>query len=278
VGRVVDLSALLIGRPDGRVTTLLDLLDGQVLTHQVKTPTAGRTDLWTREGLEPLFASAATAEVLLVSGERLRVAEHGHRALLGPPGWLPEAAAGDYLAFAVRRGRVSVNLVDSAAFPSLPDQQDVRAVLSRHLHAFHGFEDLIPRELQINRALGHALLERPDLLSQPIPPLEELLHRPLEIAEQDHFARNVAAWCGGTVSFGIEGMPESLHGELQARAHRYGMSFDQYVVAVLSHLAWRTPFAEDLGPWESWAETAEESGASVAALPGVGTRGDQSLG
>ncbi len=45
-------------------------------------------------------------------------------------------------------------------------------------------------------------------------------------------------------------MPLMLHRELNLRAQRYGMSFDQYVVAVLGHLAWRTPFADDLGPRE----------------------------
>ncbi len=31
------------------------------------------------------------------------------------------------------------------------------------------------------------------------------------------------------------------------------MSLDQFVVAVLGHLAWRTPFAEDMEPWEHWS-------------------------
>ena len=48
-------------------------------------------------------------------------------------------------------------------------------------------------------------------------------------------------------------MPEALHVELSRRAHRYGMSFDQYVIAVLGHLAWRTPFAENMEPWEHWS-------------------------
>lgn len=268
VCRMVDLSALLVGRPDGSITTLLHLLEGQVLTHRVTSPTAGRTDLWTREGLEPLFASAATGEVHLADGRPLRAAEHGHQALLGPPGWLPEAGVGDYLGFAVRRGRVAVELVDPDTFPGLVAEQEVRAVLSRHLHVFHGLDDLVPRRLQLCQALGNAVLERPTLLADPVPPLEELLHRPLDVAEQDHFARNIAAWCEDTVSFVVAGMPEYLHGELEHRARRYGMSFDQFIVAVLSHLAWRTPFAEDLGPWESWSdESSPTDDASVTALP-----------
>ncbi|HET6560284.1 MAG TPA: hypothetical protein VFG72_00265 [Marmoricola sp.] len=53
--------------------------------------------------------------------------------------------------------------------------------------------------------------------------------------------------------------------ELDARARRYGMSFAQYVIAVLGHLAWRTPFAEDMEPWEDW--DPERARGVVRALP-----------
>ena len=70
------------------------------------------------------------------------------------------------------------------------------------------------------------------------------------------------------MSFTVEAMPEYLYGELDRRARKYGMSFDQFVVAVLSHLAWRTPFAEDLGPWERWAvPDRSETMATVTTLP-----------
>ncbi|MHB1474189.1 MAG: hypothetical protein ACYCV4_11325 [Dermatophilaceae bacterium] len=47
-------------------------------------------------------------------------------------------------------------------------------------------------------------------------------------------------------------MPEALDVELRHRAEKYGMSHDQLVIAMLGHLAWRTPFAEDMGPWDAW--------------------------
>lgn len=71
----------------------------------------------------------------------------------------------------------------------------------------------------------------------------------------------------GTVSFSIAGMPDALHMELNSRAHRYGMSLDQYVIAVLGHLAWRTPFAEDMQPWENW--DPERTQSSVLKLSSV---------
>ena len=36
------------------------------------------------------------------------------------------------------------------------------------------------------------------------------------------------------------------------RARHYGMSDAQFIVALLSTLAWRTPFVEDLEPWPAW--------------------------
>lgn len=112
---------------------------------------------------------------------------------------------------------------------------DVRAQLSRMV-----------------RALALALLEAPRLLSRPLPPLDELLYMSLERDGALHYWRDRAAAVSDAVSFGIDGMPQALYAELNHRATRYGMSFDQYVVAVLGRLAWRTPFAEDMEPRESW--------------------------
>lgn len=55
-----------------------------------------------------------------------------------------------------------------------------------------------------------------------------------------------------TSDFSIVGMPEALHGELRNRAGHYGMTTDQFTILVLGHMAWRTPFAEDMAPFESW--------------------------
>lgn len=73
--------------------------------------------------------------------------------------------------------------------------------------------------------------------------------------QHDHHWRDNSAWQQlDTVSFSITGMPEALWSERSRRARVYGMSLDQYVVAILGHLAWRTPFAEDLEPFDSWPD------------------------
>ena len=54
------------------------------------------------------------------------------------------------------------------------------------------------------------------------------------------------------MGFWVDGIPEALHMELSHRARRYGMTDAQFIVALLSTLAWRTPFAEDMEPWDDW--------------------------
>jgi hypothetical protein len=117
---------------------------------------------------------------------------------------------------------------------------------------YSGTDDLASRPGEMVRALAHAKLEDPDLLSAPHPPLEELLYVALEADRDLHYWRDYAAQKNGTCSFSVNGMPEALRIEFDRRARRYGMSFDQFVIAVLSHLAWRTPFAEDMEPWDDW--------------------------
>lgn len=117
------------------------------------------------------------------------------------------------------------------------------------------------------RALLYARIADPGLLSAPHLPLDELLYLSLEQDSDIHYWRDRAAVMDGSVSFSVHCMPFALYREMNLRAQRYGMSLDQYVVAVLGHLAWRTPFADDLEPWENWLPDRAE--ASVHKLSSV---------
>jgi hypothetical protein len=59
----------------------------------------------------------------------------------------------------------------------------------------------------------------------------------------------------------LVGLPDVLASHL---AHV--LSFDEYVIAVLGHLSWRTPFAEHMGPAGSWLDEPDER---VPALRGL---------
>ena len=264
-------TTVLVGRPDGRICRLLDVLDGQTFTHRVEAATTGRTDLWTNVSLQPILALAGLDPIPLVTGGDLTAAEFGHSALAGPPGWLPDVPGGTLLALTVERGRVRVTAMADGVAATPAQEQRVRATLGRHIREEAWWSDGVEpnREAELNRALGHALVEDPELFRTPVSPLIELLHDVLSEHSRAHLFDNTAAWTAGeVVSFSVAGMPEYLYQELGRRASRYGMSFDRFVVATLGHCAWRTPFAEDLGPWESWTvpETPPSSPTILRAV------------
>ena len=255
VSATVESATVLVGRPDGRVCRLLDVLEGQTLTHRVTAATGGRTDLWTDLSLLPLHVCALYDPIPLMTGGEIRAAEFGHSALVGPRGWLPEVPAGGLLAVSVEAGRVHLEQLPDGVNASPEHEQGVRETMARHIRLEGWWSDFGEpnREAELNRAIGNALLEDPTLFATPVSPLIELLHDVLTEHSHRHLFDDTAAWeAGEVVSMSIAGMPESLYGELTRRAHKYGMSFDRFVVATLGHAAWRTPFAEDLGPWEEW--------------------------
>lgn len=259
-------TTVLVGRPDGRICRLLDVLDGQTLTHRVESATTKRTDLWTNVSLQPLLVCAALDPIPLVSGGALTVAEFGHPALVGPPGWMPDVPAGALLALTVERGRVRIEALPNGVGATPAQEQRVRAILGRHIREEAWWSDVAEpdREAELNKAVGHALVEDPELFRTPVSPLIELLHDVLLEHSRQHLFDEAAAWnAGDVVSFSVAGMPECLYAELNRRAIRYGMSFDRFVVATLGHCAWRTPFAEDLGPWESWEVPGPQPSAAA---------------
>jgi hypothetical protein len=253
---------------------VLHVLDGTVLTPRARARVAGRPDLWCTVALQPLLNIAAFRGVPLADGTgEIRRAATGDAVLLGPAGWLPDVPRYGLVGVRIENGRLSVVPVDEADLADLPRQEQVRQLLAHHYRIerwYAGTDDLESRPGEMVRALTLALLEDPELLSDPLPPLDELLYLSLESDCDLHYWRDRAAFVPDTVSFQVTGMPEALHGELSGRAQRYGMSFDQYVIAVLGHLAWRTPFAEDMEPWQDWdPERPERTVAKLFAVDPV---------
>lgn len=255
VAALVETGTLLVARPDGRVAYLGDVLDGIVLTHRVRGSLHGRTDLWLGRGVQPFLTMAVVAPLPLVSGGVARLAETDDPVLLGPEGWLPPAEHGDLIALQWSEGRLAVRLVDPAELPGPAAEDAVRRLLSERCRAerwWKGDDEDWVRNALLLEALGRARLEDPQLLSTPHAPLDQLLYDPLSHDPRAHWRDTAALRQVESVGFYVEGMPIGLDRELRQRAERYGMTFDQFVIAVLGHLAWRTPFAEDLEPWEDW--------------------------
>ena len=65
----------------------------------------------------------------------------------------------------------------------------------------------------------------------------------------------------------VDALPVHLERELRARARHYGMTENQFIVAMLGHIAWRTPFAEDVAPWEAWLPESAQHALRVVSDP-----------
>lgn len=267
-----DLAQLVVVRPDGLVVHIGDVLDGIVLTQRIRGDLTDRTDLWLGAGAEVFLRMAEHRPLPLASGGAARASKSVEPVLLGPPGWLPRADRGDLVGLRWAGGFLEVGriAIEDLAGPS--EQGHVRTLMSERCEAeswFNG-DDPDDRARQVVQALAKARLEDRQLLSTPHPPLDELLYHPLDTHERDHFRDAAATRQQESVSFGIDRMPVALDMELRSRAEQYGMSLDQFVIAILGHLAWRTPFAEDMEPWEQWDPDAQPR-ASLSVLPNRST-------
>lgn len=252
---VIEVATLLVPRPDGTVAHLRDVLDGIVLTHRVRASTAGRSDLWIGSGVQPFLAMAALRPIPVVGGGHVEAIETQPNVLVGPPGWLPVVPRFGLVGLRLTDGVLAAEPVGDDDLVCPEEQEHVRRLLGDHVRRelWWGDGDPALRPGEVIRALAIARLEDPDLLCAPHPPLDELLYNPLE-AEPDrhHWREFSAARQEESIGVSLNRMPVPLHHELAARAKHYGMSFDQFVIAILGHLAWRTPFAEDIEPWDQW--------------------------
>lgn len=248
----------LVGLPTGEVSHLVHVFDRCWFTQRVRSATAGRRDLWATSALAPLVTALFEAPLPLASGTGvISMSEHLLPAIVGPPGWLPEVPAGGLVALRLREGMVETRAVEEPG-TSPPAQRAVRELVGRHYvnERWYADNEHATRST-LTRAMASAVLEMPELLRSPIEPIDELLLDPLQ--EQHRFVfRDLAAFQQmESVSISLQGMPVGLHNELSRRADLFGMTLDQYVIAVLGHLGWRTPFAEDLEPWDGWAPAEE---------------------
>lgn len=252
----IEPSAVLVPRVTGEIDHALALLEGNVLTHRVRARLRGRTDLWLGAGVQPLLDLAAFRPLRLADGSgEVRRAETGYDALVGPQGWLPDVDRYQLIGLRIVARRLVVEPVHEDDLPTPEEQLRVREMLSSILaqERFFNGEDLTTRPAEVARTISLALLQDPELFATPYPPLDELLHNPLQRdLDLDHWRWAAVRQQVETTGFWLDGVPTGLHIELTARARQYGMTDAQFIVALLSTLAWRTPFAEDMEPWADW--------------------------
>lgn len=174
----------LIELPDGRWDCGLRLLDGVVLTHRVHASTADRDELFPGLALAPLTVFLEHEPVPLAGGGELSMTNRnrstwsGQPVILGQPSWLPAVAAESVLGLAWTPSGLAVSRVDLDPADVNARGDRVRTVLARH--ATHGPIPTAsrPTAAALARVVWSALYEVPDLLSEPVAPLDEMLGLP----------------------------------------------------------------------------------------------------
>jgi diadenosine tetraphosphatase ApaH/serine/threonine PP2A family protein phosphatase len=287
----------IIRLPDGRYDAVRRMLDGSVLTHRVRAATAGRQVLFAGPELEPFGELLAAGPAPLVSGGEVRRSMGDLDGLVGPPGWLPDVPASSLLALRFSAGVLAVTPVEDGA--EAMDRRAARLleVVSRHLGAKderpaaswrHGYDEWpdYSRSLTgwrriFSQALLRALAECPDLLSEPVPPLDEVLRLP-EIswsevwAGQDRMHHGLSSPQRG-VTLTLHGVPEGLRTALQQQATSSRTPLGEFVVLQLAAATyrWETPCRHDAE--QAWLERfrADERSAAMRRYDAVGYGEDE---
>lgn len=129
---VVESNVDVVGRPDGTVSHLLEVIDGSVFTHRVRHRLADRDDLWVNLGLQPLISILLLGPVPLATGGELRLSNYGHDAVIGPAGWLPALDIGDLMGVRFDHGTVRLEEIDPTTLPGPTAEQAARTAIARH--------------------------------------------------------------------------------------------------------------------------------------------------
>lgn len=274
VKSALSRSSGIIRLPDGRYDAVRRMLDGSVLTHRVRAATTGRNVLFAGHELEPFDELFAAGPLPLVSGGEVRRSASDMMGLYGPPGWVPDVPADTLLALRFGAGVLAVTAVEDSA-----ETMDRRAgrllgVVSRHLgtkderpaaswrYGYDEWPDYTRTLTGWRRILSHGLLralaECPDLLAEPMPPLDEVLRLPEmswgEVwADQDRLRHGVSSPQRG-VTLTLHGVPEGLRTALQQQATSSRTPLGEFVVLQLAAATyrWETPCRHDAE--QAWLE------------------------
>ncbi|MGH8903585.1 MAG: SEC-C metal-binding domain-containing protein [Egibacteraceae bacterium] len=165
--------------PDGRIVDLERLLQGLTLTHRLGVGEAAGGFVAVEPDLSPLMALEFEELALAAGGaawfsfpeDHDPAVDHDHPLadeclLIGSPGWLGDAVDGDLLVFRLDDGCLHVGRVDG-------ELADPTAASERLASAFDEVsEDGEP--IEGCDLIVAALVDVPELLSSPLPPLEQM--------------------------------------------------------------------------------------------------------
>ncbi|WBQ07869.1 hypothetical protein [Kribbella sp. CA-293567] len=225
-------SPVMVQLPDGRFDHARRMLDGAALTHRVRFATKGRQVLYAGPELALLDQLLVHEGSLALSAGGAVSSSYGEfGGWCGPPGWLPEAAADTLLAFRLRNGRISVEPVPDEPSFSTPVTERLRSVLRRYLRSDDGLSQWQSQHT-LGKLMLRALSEIPDLLMEPLPPLDEILQLGSERWGRDWPLESAEAARGGKQVV-LEDLPATLVTALQREAYKLGLGLSELTTAVV---------------------------------------------
>jgi len=232
-------SPVMVQLPDGRFDSARRMLDGAALTHRVRYATKGRQILYAGPELAMLDQLLVhEGSLALTAGGAVTSSFGEFGGWCGPPDWLPDVRADALLAFRLRNGRLSVEPMLDEPAPSSPATERLRVVLRRYLRSGDGLS-----QWQSQHTLGEimlrALSEIPDLLIEPLPPLDEVLQLGSERWGRDWPVESVDGLRTGQQVV-LDDLPVALVSALRRDAHNLGVSLGELTVLLLSAATYRT--------------------------------------
>lgn len=221
-------------RPDGTFDTAARLLRGATLVTRLRHPLPGGV-LWVHRDLDPLLGLHRDHSLPLSTGGRLTLGASSAACWVGPAGWAD--AVGDAPVLALTWDGHAATVSGLSVTPDIDDERvrQVRLTLARHARSlppqpYRYGVDARPTLTQVSLS---ALLEDPDLFTEPLPPLSELLPLPEDLRPQD-------AWGelrdGHGTPLELQ-LPLRVHDELGRRADLLGERLPDYAAMLLGAAA-----------------------------------------
>lgn len=232
-------SPVMVQLPDGRFDSARRMLDGVALTHRVRFATKGRQVLYAGPELSILDQVLVhEGSLALTAGGAITSSLGEFGGWCGPPDWLPAVPADSLLAFRFRNGRLAVEPVAHELSLKSPEVERLRVVLRRFLTTS---DDLDPWRSHhtLGKVMLRALAEVPDILVDPLPPLDEVLQLGDERWGRDWPVESVEGVRDGQRVV-LDDVPSALAAALRRDADRLGVTTGELTVLLLSAATYRT--------------------------------------
>ncbi|MCW2669953.1 MAG: hypothetical protein JWO27_1850 [Frankiales bacterium] len=211
--------------PDERWDLTSRAMSGVILTVRPRSRLRDSV-LWVHRDLEPFDGLLTGREVPLLSGGCARLGGGSEvRTLVGPDGWLPEIPPGGLVGLRWSGHALDVFPIEQPVPTDPAALAPVRDLLRRHSESLSQPHRVKP---ELAAVFLSALREAPELFSQPLPPLSEILPLP------EHAFDDTALWeahrDGRRLTLHL---PPRVYDELSRRADLLGEQVPDHAAVLL---------------------------------------------